>query len=148
MVACVQRPDREICAIHRTFIRDDGRGKAAVAQPKMMLGPCLGAAVRLGAYREGQPLGIGEGIESSLSVMQAQGNVAWAALSTAGMRNLVLPGVVNSIVILADNDPPGEEAAQSAAARWVGEGRKVRIARPPAGVSDFNDCLTKESIAS
>jgi hypothetical protein len=35
-------------AIHRTFLAQDGRGKAPVNPQKMMLGPCGGGAVRLG----------------------------------------------------------------------------------------------------
>jgi DNA primase len=56
------------------------------------------------------------------------------------MRNLLLPPHVREVVILADADPPGEAAAKYAAARWVREGRCVRIARPPQG-KDFNDLL-------
>ena len=32
MVAAIQAPDRSITAIHRTWIRDDGQGKAGVDQ--------------------------------------------------------------------------------------------------------------------
>ena len=42
--------------------------------------------------------------------------------------------------MLADGDEPGEAAARSAALRWMREGRRVRIARPPRG-ADFNDIL-------
>jgi len=42
--------------------------------------------------------------------------------------------------VLADGDKPGEVAARAAALRWKGEGRRVRIARPPQGM-DFNDML-------
>ncbi len=42
------------------------------------------------------------------------------------------------VTIAADADDAGEEAAQSAAQRFIAEGRKVKIARPPKGM-DFND---------
>ena len=83
---------------------------------------------------------VGEGIETCLAAMQATGKPAWAALSTAGLRNLEIPEQVKDVVVLADADLPGEEAAQYAARRWVREGRRVRIARPPKG-QDFNDLL-------
>ena len=35
MVAVVSRGDREFLAVHRTFLRADGSGKAPVAEPKM-----------------------------------------------------------------------------------------------------------------
>lgn len=129
-------------AVHRTFLAHDGQGKAPIDQPKMMLGPCHRAAVRLGP--SGERLMIAEGIETALSVMQATGETAWAALSTSGLRALELPADVRDVVILADGDDAGERAARNAAARWTGEGRRVRVARPPRGF-DFNDLLLRRS---
>jgi len=83
---------------------------------------------------------IGEGIETCLAAMQASGKPAWAALSTAGLRNLEIPEHVKEVIVLADGDLPGEEAAQYAARRWVHQGRRVRIAMAPKG-KDFNDLL-------
>jgi hypothetical protein len=125
-------------AVHRTFLARDGRGKARLDPPKMMLGPCRGGVVRLG-----QPAGVlmvGEGIETCLAAMQATGNSTWAALSTSGLRALELPKDVSEVVVLADGDEAGESAAQHCALRWRRQGRRVRIARPPQGV-DFNDIL-------
>jgi hypothetical protein len=85
---------------------------------------------------------IGEGIETCLATMQATGKPAWAALSTSGLRSLELPDPILDIVVLADGDAPGEAAAEASARRWVDEGRRVRIARPPQG-SDFNDLLLR-----
>ena len=104
----------------------------------MMLGPCRGGAVRLG--ETGELLMVGEGIETSLAAMQATGNRAWAALSTSGLRALDLPGSVCEVIVLADGDDPGEAAARECAQRWMRQGRRVRIARPPRGM-DFNDVL-------
>ena len=125
-------------SIHRTFLARNGGGKAPVEPPKMMLGPCRGGAVRLAPL--GGVLMVGEGIETCLAAMQATGHAAWAALSTSGLRSLELPDVVRDVIVLADGDDPGEAAAQDAALRWVREGRRVRIARPPRGL-DFNDVL-------
>ena len=83
---------------------------------------------------------IGEGIETCLSVMQATGHPAWAALSTSGLRTLDLPGDVSDVIVLADGDDPGEAAARDAAQRWKRKGRRVRIAPAPRG-TDFNDIL-------
>ena len=139
MVALVTRgTDRAPIAIHRTFLARNGDGKATVDPQKMMLGPCRGGVVRLGLG--GGILMIGEGIETSLSAMQSTGHAAWAALSTSGLRTLDLPCDVRDVIVLADGDEPGEAAAQNCAQRWVREGRRVRIARPPRGM-DFNDLL-------
>jgi putative DNA primase/helicase len=131
-------PERRPCAVHRTFLAADGRCKAAVDTPRMTLGPCRLGAVRLAEATD--QLMVGEGIETCLAAMQATGKPAWAALSAAGLRKLEIPEQVKEVVVLADADLPGEEAAQYAARRWVREGRRVRIARPPKG-QDFNDLL-------
>jgi hypothetical protein len=143
MIALVTRgPDNRPIGVHRTFLARDGSGKAPVEPNKMMLGPCRGGIVRLAPA--GDPLMIGEGIETCLAAMQATGHAAWAALSTSGLRTLELPPVIKNIIILADGDAPGEAAALAAAARWRHEGRRVRIARPPQG-TDFNDLLLQQA---
>ena len=139
MVALVTRgADDTPLAIHRTFLAREGHGKAAVEPAKMMLGPCRGGAVRL--REPGEVLMIGEGIETCLAAMQATGHPAWAALSTSGLRALDLPGGFRDVIVLADGDDPGEAASRDCALRWVREGRRVRISRPPRGM-DFNDVL-------
>ena len=139
MVALVANgADGTPVAIHRTFLRRDGKGKAPVHPQKMMRGPCRGGAVRLAG--PGDVLMVGEGIETCLAAMQAIGNAAWAALSTSGLRSLGLPHDVLDVIVLADGDEPGEAAARDCARRWKRDGRRVRIARPPQGM-DFNDLL-------
>ena len=145
MIALVTKGDTGLpLAVHRTFLDRDGFGKAPVDPQKMMLGPCRGGAVRLG--EPGAVLMVGEGIETCLAVMQATGNTAWAALSTSGLRSLDLPRDVRRVIVLADGDEPGEAAAQDCARRWRGEGRRVRIARPPQGM-DFNDLLNAGTLS-
>ena len=142
MIAAVQASDRSFIGVHRTYLTMDGTNKAPVSNAKMILGRVAGGAVRLGPV--GARLGIAEGIESALAAMQACPNlVVWAALSTSGIRAIELPAEVRDVVILADGDGPGEEAAQAAARRFAAQGRQARIARPPAG-QDFNDLLTLE----
>ena len=139
MVGLVTRgTDDKPLAIHRTFLARDGSGKASVDKQKMMLGPCRGGVVKLGAPCD--LVMVGEGIETSLAAMFATGHPAWAALSTAGLRSLDLPDAVRDVIVLADGDDPGEAAARECAWRWKREGRRVRIARSPRGL-DFNDML-------
>ncbi|MGM4892068.1 DUF7146 domain-containing protein [Tardiphaga sp. 839_C3_N1_4] len=135
-------PERRPCAVHRTFLAADGKGKAAIDTPRMTLGTCRRGAVRLAEAND--QLMVGEGIETCMAAMQATGQPAWAALSTSGLRNLAIPEHVKEVVVLADGDLPGEEAAQYAARRWVREGRRVRIARAPKG-QDFNDLLLMDA---
>jgi putative DNA primase/helicase len=140
MVALVTRGfDGTPAGVHRTFLDREFPGKAPTQPQRMMLGPCGGGAVRLALPN--QTIMIGEGIETCLAAMQATGIPAWAALSTSGLRTLNLPDAPRDVIILADGDEPGEAAAQHSARRWLREGRRVRIARPPRGM-DFNDLLT------
>ncbi|MCH9000582.1 MAG: toprim domain-containing protein [Proteobacteria bacterium] len=131
-------PGREVVGLHRTFLRVDGRDKAPVSNNKMMLGKCAGGAVRLAPA--GPELVLSEGIETGLSVQQATGFPVWATLSTSGLRAVILPPEIKTVIIAADGDEPGEKAAQEAARRFIAEGRTVKIARPPQGM-DFNDLL-------
>jgi putative DNA primase/helicase len=149
MVALVSRgPDDASLAVHRMFLSRDGSGKAPVNPEKMMLARCSGGAVHLAPV--GGTLIVGEGIETTLSVQQATGLPGWAALSTSGLVALRLPGLplAQTVVIAADHDDPGLEAAEKAAARWQAEGRVVRIAKPPVVGWDFNDmAMAPESVA-
>jgi putative DNA primase/helicase len=140
MIAAVQAPDRSICGIHRTYLRADGTGKAPVTKPRKMLGRYMTGAIRFAAAAP--EMAIGEGIETTLSYMQATGVPSWAAICTSGMRAIVPPPLPMAAVVhlLVDLDAAGEEAAEAAAARLDREGRKVKLARPIVG-KDFNDAL-------
>ena len=148
MIAAVTvAPSCRISGIHRTWLAHDDEGwrKASIESNKMMLGPCCGGAVQLG--QAGKILMVGEGIETCLSAMQATTLPAWAALSTSGLRSLILPNLTTDLIILADGDDAGEAAAHDCGARWKREGRCVRIARPPHG-TDFNDLLKRGGTGS
>ncbi len=143
MVAAVQSGDGTVVAVHRTYLRADGSGKANVTNAKMMLGPCAGGAVRFAIA--GPRLAIGEGIETCLSVRQECPDMPiWAALSAPGLTKVVIPESVRELTILADRDDTGERAAQDLARRADVATLRVRIARPPNGAKDFNDALLAE----
>lgn len=145
MVAAVTAwPSREVVAIHRIFLTATGDSKAPVSQNKMMLGAVAGGAVRLAPA--GTKLAVAEGIETSLSVQEATGLPVWAALSTSGITGLVLPELplAAEVVIAADHDEAGLQAAEQAAGRWLSEGRKVWVAKPPEHGTDFNDLARDE----
>lgn len=153
MVACVTRGD-EIAGIHRTWLADDGGrwSKIAGATAKMTLGRYSGGAVRIwrGAERspwaEGRgPVALTEGIEDALTVALALPELrVAAAVSLANMRAVALPAGVTEVVLVADNDGAGTQAAralEAAAAAHAAQGRAVRIARAPGGAKDVNDLL-------
>jgi len=141
MIAAVYRwPAREVIAVHRTFLREDGGGKADVAPARMALGTLRGGYMPLALPRA--ELAVAEGIETALSVQQSTGIATWATLGASNLPRLELPPLplASEVVIAADADSAGVSAALKAADRWHGEGRRVRIAVPPQG-RDFNDLL-------
>jgi phage/plasmid primase-like uncharacterized protein len=147
MVALAEHVERGPVAVHITYLRPDGKGKADVDKPKAIFGPVAGAAVRLGMPRAGEWLAVGEGLETTLSVAVTCSMPAWAALSAGGIKKLVLPPEATLVLICVDHDASGtgERAARDAAARWLAEGRRVRITLPPELGTDFNDILTGQA---
>ena len=140
MAAAVQKLDGRLIGIHRTWLRSDGSGKAAVEPPKASLGPIRGAAIRLAPATE--RLVLAEGIETALSVAQACPALAvWCAISASNLAAVQLPEIAREVIIAADGDEPGRAAADEAARGFLSQGRRVRIAVPPAGTGDFNDVL-------
>jgi hypothetical protein len=132
-------------AIHRTFLKPDGSGKAEIENAKMMLGACAGGAVRLMTGDPGMMF-IAEGIESALSIPKVWTDhrfdfaSVWATLSAAGMRSLRLPEKPGALVIFADGDTAGRSAAAALAERASGLGWQVYIVDPGDG-RDANDML-------
>jgi putative DNA primase/helicase len=145
MVAPIVNAAGEQVAIHKTFLRPDGRGKADLpkAEQRESCGPMKGGAVRLTPDRADLELLVGEGIESTLSAMQLFGLPGWAALCANGVAALELPTGLRCVAIAADNDANGvgQRAALSARDRWTPEGRSARILLPPGPGEDFNDVL-------
>ncbi len=134
-------------AIHRTYLRRDGGGKAAVEPQKATLGPVAGGVVMLDAPLPGAPVVIGEGIESSASAGRMLGAPAWSAISAGSLAELVLPPLpaLHEVIVAADPDLPGQQAAWSAARRWRAEGRQVQVATPDDPGADFCDLLLRRA---
>ncbi len=140
MVAAVAAPDGSFAGVHRTYLAADTPRKAEVENPKLSLGPISRGAVRLAPATA--EIAVSEGIETGLAFMQAEEVPTWAALSTSGMRSVVLPPypLATIVYLVVDRDAPGEAAADAAARRFAAEGRAVKLARPRVG-KDMNDSL-------
>jgi phage/plasmid primase-like uncharacterized protein len=142
LVALIEGADA--FAVHRTYLRPDGTGKAAVEPAKAMLGAVAGGAVRL---TEAQgPLVVAEGIETALSLasgLLGRPATIWAALSTSGMRGLRLPPSPGRLTIATDSDDggAGHAAGRDLAERAHAMGWAVSLLPAPDG-RDWNDILT------
>lgn len=137
-----------MAAVHRTYLRGDGMGKAEVEPTKAMLGSTQGGAVRLA---EGPgPLVVCEGLETGLSLLSGllrEPATVWAALSTSGIRGLLLPESPGRLILAPDGDDPGRAAASGLAIRAHARGWAVSILTPPER-GDFNDLLTGKAMAA
>jgi len=131
-----------INSIHRTFLSPDGSQKADVANPKKLLGSAKGAGVLFGIPKTGQPVLVGEGIETVLTGVQACGYCGIAALSATNLEKIELPEVIKDIRIIVDHDlnGVGQRVAETLRQKLFNQGRKVSLIIPPIG-QDLNDLL-------
>lgn len=144
MVALIRSTETgEPVAIHRTYLRRDGSGKANVEPAKATKGPMGGGAIMLHEPVAGAPLIIGEGVESALSAGRLIGAPAWSAVAAGNLKNIAPPEGPSEIVLAADPDAVGQREAWAAAERWQAVGRPVRIATPNDADTDFNNILLR-----
>ncbi|MFT2094676.1 toprim domain-containing protein [Acidiphilium multivorum] len=142
LVCRIDNAAGDMVAIQRVYLDLEGR-KADVDPVKACKGPIWGGAIR---YATGPEIVVAEGPESALAAGHLLGLPAWSSISAGNLaRGLILPVEVRRVVIAADHDKPGIEAAEAAARRWKAEGRAVRIVRPDKPGDDFADVLAQRT---
>jgi len=153
-------------ALHQTWLKPDGTGKAELPDPennkaRKIWGPPNGAVMRLAkgageltpeeAARQGVkgPLVVTEGLEDGLSVMLAlPAYRVWAAGTLGNIGNVPVLPCIDRIIVAADNDwgkPQAMSALERGIHRLKSQGVPVRVARAPRG-KDMNDLLKGETI--
>ena len=144
MLALMTCPERnEPTGVHVTYLRPDGRGKADGPAAKAMFG--RRGVIRLSPDEEVTlGIGIAEGIETSVAVMQRlDWRPVWAATCAGAVAGFpVLPGL-DAITIFADADPAGMRAAEACARRWSEAGREGYVWTPAQG--DWRDAACPEA---
>ena len=141
LVCAVRDIAGRVTGIQRIWLADDGQGKAAVPKPKLSLGRLRGGAIRLGDLDGSGAVTVCEGPEDGLSLAAIVGGPVWVAAGASFLPRMEFPPEVRSVLIGADNDPAGWEAADKAARAFASRGLAVRILRPLDGFKDFNDEL-------
>ncbi|MGK0618098.1 toprim domain-containing protein [Meiothermus cerbereus] len=138
MLARVEGP-QGLAGLHLTLLKADGSGRL---EKRLAKGSHpLGGSIRLFEPQAGQPLALTEGIETALAVHQSTGWPVWACVSAGGLAAVELPAEVFEVVICADNDSAGVDAANALARRLLSEGRRVRLAVPPKAGEDWLDVV-------
>lgn len=138
MVCAVRDVSGEVTGVQRVFLAHDGNGKADVAKAKLSLGRVAGGAIRMADLDGSSVLSVCEGPEDGLSLVEMLGGPVWVAAGAGMMPAMKFPIEVQRVVIGADNDPAGREAARKAAQAFTERGIGVRIIYPADGHKDFN----------
>ena len=142
LVAAVTDNNGTLRGIQRTWLDPKQPKKAHVDQPRKALGHIYGLAVRFSAPSppDNAPLLVGEGIETVLSLLTAiPGIHAAATLSAGSLASFTLPYNLTRLVIAADNDPAGLNAAHQLHDRSTQLGIHTTTITPTN--TDFNDEL-------
>lgn len=115
LVCKIQRADGSFAGIHRIYLSEiaDPKtgevtvGKAPVPQPKKARGDLRSGGYILCCDEEefAGKVGVCEGVEDACSVPDVYDMPAVAAVSAAGVKNIILPEYVTEPVFLPDNDP-------------------------------------------
>ncbi|WP_267421808.1 toprim domain-containing protein [Methylobacterium sp. GC_Met_2] len=130
-------------AIHRTALSLDGNKVEVNGKDRLALGPLAGGAVKLTADAEVTTcLGIGEGIETTLSLQglpEFGATPVWSLLNASGIAAFPVLAGIECLWIAVDHDPAGERAADACTERWRAAGREVFRVKARAAGSDLND---------
>jgi len=138
MLARVEGP-QGLLGMHLTVLKPDGSGRVSKRLAKGS--HPLGGSIRLFPFEASKPLALAEGIETALAVHQCTGWPAWGCVSAGGLERVQLPAEAREVLICADHDKAGLEAAHKLARRLLSEGRRVRLATPPREGTDWLDVL-------
>lgn len=129
-------------AIHRTAIDREGRKLSDLgSNGRLALGPTGGGAVQLYEIECGA-LGIGEGIESSLSIRRLpdlENMPVWACLNAGGIASFPIIRGLSALWIAQDNDPAGWRSAGDATARMASAQIETVVLSAKAPGADLND---------
>jgi hypothetical protein len=128
--------DGHVTAIQRIALNADGTKRG-----RRMLGIVRRAAIQFDDIGPPAELVVGEGVETCMAARQLGLGPVWALGSVGAISFLPLVGKVRQLIILGEAGEASARAIQLCSKRWRAAGRRVRIAMPDPGLSDFNDVL-------
>lgn len=164
MVALMQHcVTRRPMALHLTFLKPDGSGKAPLFDPKSgkstarnIWGSPKGAVIRLWRGASGMPedvaakhglregMVLGEGVEDGGSAMMGAPNLRiWCTGTLGNLAEVVLPECCDEVTVMKDNDwgkPQAAAAFDRGIVNLLRQGKTVKIASSHIG-KDANDAL-------
>jgi hypothetical protein len=135
-------------AVHRTALTRDGHKAKINGKDRLALGPIAGGAIKLTPDEVVTLcLGIGEGIESALSLRNLPEfgcSPVWSLISAGGVETFPVLSGIESLWLAVDHDETGIRAARSTAQRWQGSGAEALLITPSAPRADLNDLFFAE----
>lgn len=140
MVAPVMSPDGRLVALHRTYLTSNGR-KADVPSPKKLTGSAgrlAGACIPLHEPAAGS-IGIAEGIETALAAWCASGVPTVASYCAGNLAAWQWPAGLRRLVIFADADAAGRQAAAELQDRARAVRMRVDLMMPTDPGADWCD---------
>ena len=146
-IAGVNPTTGELYGAQREYLAYGGRGFAPVdkkERKKTESGTSLtGAVAKIAEPVEGEFLLVGEGWTTVKTVMEATGLPGWSVFGTSGLTSFDPPDTVKAILFLAENDADGKNAKALAVIcpKLFERGIKIGVAKPPPGLSDFNELV-------
>jgi len=149
MLATLTAPDGRIVALHRTYLTADG-SRAPVPSVKKLTGtagPLAGACIALHRPRDGV-IGIAEGIETALAAWCGSTVPTVAAYSAGNLAAWRWPAGVRTVVVFADHDPAGLEAADKVRARALAAGLHCQVMTPTDAGTDWCDVWAQRGAVS
>lgn len=138
LIAAVRDMCGELVTAHVTYLTPSGE-KLQTYDPRKILSAMTGregCAVPLMPH--GDTLGIAEGIETALSAARMHELPVWAALNTSLLMKWEPPHTVTKVVIFADRDVAGLDAATKLMERLQ---ERVRLVIKTPQSKDWNDAL-------
>ena len=141
LIAAVTDACGKITGLQRTWLANDGSGKAPLADPRRAMGHLLGNAVRFGEPHD--VMAASEGIETVLSLLSLFPSLPMAAgLSSTHLAAFLFPASLRRLYVLRDNDAAGVFAETRLAERCREAGIGCRALIPAA--KDLNADLRLE----
>jgi len=137
LVAALSSRSGQVHAVQLTYLTDKGQ-KAKASPVRQTFGPMTGTAVQLTCCDD--TLGLAEGVETALSASLLHKVPVWAACGRR-LKDVPIPSSVRNIILFADNDLPGCEAAESALKVFDAYSLNVTVCTPTTPGQDWNDAL-------
>jgi putative DNA primase/helicase len=116
------------------YLRPDGVDRLRDPKGKTSWGAAGGAAVMLSPFDDvTMGLTICEGVETGIALVMAGLAPTWACGGASNLASFPVLAGIDALTIAVDADEPGQNAAETVAARWRQADHEVIAIAPPVG---------------